>query len=453
MKRKKIIIILLIAIVLISFSLIYTGMFFEKISKPKYIFSNSIDIIKEQGKNLFELNSKYDLGDTFTIEGTFKSNTKSDYVVNQSKIDPEFIKKLNAINNFNDLDTSFKISQNDKEGVSLLDITSKTKNKDIITSKYYINNSTEYLFVNGIVKNYVNEGSSNYFEMLDEDNTIKTNIDYLYDFIFESIKKNIKDEYFEVYSVNETINLKEQEVNKITIEIDDKRIKEILNGILKDLKKDERAYKILSSVNEDFKKTKISNKKRYLKSKETITIVIYTTKILNNPLKYEIIHLKGDNKQTYIYEGDKEKGVFYYNDKNETKYITNVAFSDKKITLEVKNIYGKKIGSATYQKDENTTSFICDIMLDTKKYDINYTSKYKDVKKDSYSNEKILDINIIEDSVNKVEGTYNLNYTVTNKTKIDEDISNAVLKSTLTEEESNKLDNIYDIVRTRLESK
>ena len=30
----------------------------------------------------------------------------------------------------------------------------------------------------------------------------------------------------------------------------------------------ERAYKILSSVNEDFKKTKISNKKRYLKSKE-----------------------------------------------------------------------------------------------------------------------------------------------------------------------------------------
>ena len=199
MKRKKIIIILLIAIVLISFSLIYTGMFFEKISKPKYIFSNSIDIIKEQGKNLFELNSKYDLGDTFTIEGTFKSNTKSDYVVNQSKIDPEFIKKLNAINNFNDLDTSFKISQNDKEGVSLLDITSKTKNKDIITSKYYINNSTEYLFVNGIVKNYVNEGSSNYFEMLDEDNTIKTNIDYLYDFIFESIKKNIKDEYFEVY--------------------------------------------------------------------------------------------------------------------------------------------------------------------------------------------------------------------------------------------------------------
>ena len=63
------------------------------------------------------------------------------------------------------------------------------------------------------------------------------------------------------------------------------------------------------------------------------------------------------------------------------------------------------------------------------------------------------DINIIEDSVNKVEGTYNLNYTVTNKTKIDEDISNAVLKSTLTEEESNKLDNIYDIVRTRLESK
>ena len=55
--------------------------------------------------------------------------------------------------------------------------------------------------------------------------------------------------------------------------------------------------------------------------------------------------------------------------------------------------------------------------------------------------------------VSKIEGTYNLNYTITNQAKIEEDINNAVLKSTLTEEENKKLDNLYDVIKTRMESK
>lgn len=453
MKRRVVIILFVVSIIFISFALIYTGIHFDKISKPNYIFSTGIDMIKDQGKNIFELNSKYDLGDTFTIEGTFKSTTKSEYVTNQSKTDPEYVKKLNVINNFNDLDTKFLLAQNAKEGSSLIDITSKTKNKDILTTKYYINNSTEYLLVNGIVKNYVNEGSSNYFEMLDEENTTKTNIDYLYDYMFESLKNNLKEEYFEVYKTETNIGLTTQEVNKITIELNDKRIKEILNGILKDLKSDEKAYKILSSVDEDFKKTKLNTKKKYLKNKETITISIYTSILFNNPVKYEVVHLNGDDKYTYSYVGNKDKGSFYYIEKNEVKYSADATFSNKKITLDIKNAVGKKVGSLVYQKDENTTSVICNVELEKMKYDINYSSKYKDVKKDSYSNEKNLQIKITDNLVSKIEGDYTLEYTVTNKANIEEDISTAVLKSTLTEEENNKLDNLYDIVKTRLESK
>ena len=450
--RRRIVIIILIIILILSFTLIFIGLYFDKISKPKYIYSNCIDIIKNQGKNFFELNSKYDIGDTFNIEGTFKSTTKSDYIVNESKINPEYIKKLNLINNLNDLDTKFSISQNDKKETSLLDISSKTKTKDILTAKYYINNSTEYLFVNGIVKNYVNEGSSNYFEMLDEENTTITNIDYLYNYIFESLKNNLKEEYFELYETNTNLGINNQEVNKITIELNDKRIKEILNGILKDLKNDEKSNKILTSMNENFKKAKISNKKKFLDKKETITISIYTSKVFNNPLKYEVVYLNGNDKYIYNYVGDNEKGTFYYIEKNEVKYLADTTINDKKITIDFKNNINKKIGSMTYQKDENTTSIICNVELDKIKYDINYSSKYKDIKKNNYSNEKVLEVKIMDNLISKIEGKYILNYTVSNETKIEEDINNAILKSTLTEDENNKINNIYDIVKTRLES-
>lgn len=451
--KNKILFYILILIVLLSIALISIGFYFNKLSKPNYIYSNCINIIRDQGKNILEINSKYDLGDTFTIDGTFESTTKSDFIANESKKDPEYIKKLNIINNLNDLDTKFLIKQNGKEKTSLIDITSKTKTKDILTSKYYINNSTEYLFVNGIVNNYVNDGSSNYFEMLDEENTTKTNLDYLYNYIFESLKNNLKDEYFEVYKTNINIGKDSQNVNKITLVLNDKRIKEILNGILNDLKEDDKAYRILSSINEDFKKAKINSKKRYLEKKETITINIYTSKVLYKPLEYEVVYLNGDNKYTYTYIGNEEKGSFYYIEKNEVKYILDAIINDKKITLDIKNSVGKKIGKLTYQKDENTTTIICNAELDKITYDINYSSKYKEIKKNGYSNEKILEIKIMDNLVSKIEGTYNLNYTITNQAKIEEDINNAVLKSTLTEEENKKLDNLYDVIKTRMESK
>ncbi len=453
MKSKVVIILFLILIVFVAFSLIYTGIYFDKISKPNYIYSQGIDIIKNQSKNILELNPKYDLGDTFTIEGTYKSTTKSEYVYNKSKTDPEYVKKLNMINNSNNLTTTFKISENAKEESSLLEVISKTNTKDILTAKYYINNSTEYLLVNGIVKNYVNEGSSNYFEILDEENTTKSNINYLYNFIFESLKNNLKEDYFEIYNTNTNIGLNNQEVNKVTLELTDKRVKEILNNILKDLKSDEKAYKILSSIDENFKSTKVNTKKKYLKNKETITFSIYTSKLFNNPLKYEIVHLNGDKKDSLVYIGNDKKGTFSYIKDNEVKYSMDTTITDKKITLDIKDTVGKKIGNLAYQKDENTMSIIGNVELDKMTYDINYSSKYKDIKKNSYSNEKILQIKIMDNLISKIDGEYVLNYTVNNKSKIEEDISTALLKSTLTEEENKKLDNLYDIVKERLESK
>lgn len=453
MKRRTIAILFLILVIIVSFILIVIGIRFEKMYSPRKIFSNSIDAIKNQTKNMFELNSKYNLGDTFTVEGTFNCNIKSDYILNLSKTNPEYEKKLNIINNLNALDTKFSISQNSKEEISLVDILSKTKTKDILTSKYYVNNSTEYLFVNGIVKNYVNEGSSNYFEMLDEENTTKDNLDYLYDYLFESLKNNLKEEYFDVYKVKTNIESTPEEVNKITLELDNKRIIEILTGVLNDLKKDDRSYKILSSIDENFKNKKINGKKKYLNNKETISINIYTSKYMNKPLKYEVVHLKEDNKKIYSYIGNNAKGTLYYIENNELKYSLYATFNTKTIILDIMDKNNKKIGNFTYQKDENNVSIIADAKFEEMKYDISYISKYKNIKKNSYKNEKSLDIYISDNLESRLEGKYNLNYIVTKSTSIEEDISNAVLKSTLTKEETDKLDNIYDIVKTRLESK
>ena len=174
---------------------------------------------------------------------------------------------------------------------------------------------------------------------------------------------------------------------------------------------------------------------------------------MNNPLKYEVVHLKEDNKKIYSYIGNNAKGTLYYIENNELKYSLYATFNTKTIILDIMDKNNKKIGNFTYQKDENNVSIIADAKFEEMKYDISYISKYKNIKKNSYNNEKSLDIYISDNLESRLEGKYNLNYIVTKSTAIEEDISNAVLKSTLAKEEADKLDNIYDIVKTRLESK
>ena len=88
-----------------------------------------------------------------------------------------------------------------------------------------------------------------------------------------------------------------------------------------------------------------------------------------------------------------------------------------------------------------------------KSYDIIASSKFKNYNKNqSYTNEITISVKIMEKQKSVLSGTIKSISKVNNKPIITEDTAEAVLKSTLTDEENDKIDNLYDNIKGRLEN-
>ena len=451
MDNKKIIKICIIVIILLIASMsIYMGIYFTKLSKPNYLFGVGIDRLDSKIDNYLNLDEKYNLGDTFEVKSTIDFDLSSEDYLKKSKTDKEAKEKLNIINNLTASNNEITISQDKKHKKLLLSIESKIKDEELINYKYLVSDSTEYYFINDILKNYVNNGTSNYFEMLSE-NTSIDNLNYIHEFTINSLKKNLKEEYFNKYRTDENINGSKTNVNQISIRLTDKMIHEILNGILSDLKEDKKSNKILSSIDEGFSKTKIKSSKEYLKKNESYTINVYTSKYLNKILKYELIYLKGDEKKVYTYEGSESEGTIYYIENDNVIY--NMKFTDtgKIIEVTINNSSNQKIGDIKLEKNDDNSYYTFNFDDGDLKYDLIYSSKYTKYKKNkSYHNEKKLSFKYIDNKVSILSGSVSADIDAYNKVKIDEDISNAVLSSTLNEDSKKKIDNRLDKLKERL---
>ena len=139
----------------------------------------------------------------------------------------------------------------------------------------------------------------------DESNTI-SNKEYLHRAFIKALQLSLKEEYFNKYKANVNVGNSNVQANQISIRIDDKMLHSIINDTLDNLRNDTTANRILTSIDEDFSKYKVKSKKTLLAKKEVYTLNVYTSKYLNKVLKYEVVHLKGDEKKTYIYEGNVE---------------------------------------------------------------------------------------------------------------------------------------------------
>ena len=132
-------------------------------------------------------------------------------------------------------------------------------------------------------------------------------MDYLSDFLVESFKKNLLDEYFSEKNMNEQIQGKNQGVKQISIRLDDKRIHKILKNVVKDLKEDTRSNLIMTSLDPEFSKYKIDEEKTFLEKDESITILVSAKRLTYEPVKVEIVYLKGNEKKSYVMEIDGDK--------------------------------------------------------------------------------------------------------------------------------------------------
>ena len=208
----------------------------------------------------------------------------------------------------------------------------------------------------------------------------------------------------------------------------------------------------MNSIDSDFKNKKIKEKD-YLDKNESYTINVYCSKYLNKPLKYEIIYLNDKTSKVYSYEGNKDKGLFYYTENDDLKYSANYSATNKIIDIKVYDKYQKNKGSIKLNRDKNNVLFNVSLNLDNKNYDIVYSNKYKNYKENkSYEIESNLSLRILENNQVKLASETSNKTNVSKNTDIQETTENSIFKSKLTEEQKNKFDSIYDNVKRRLEN-
>ena len=442
MKKTKIILSIFLIIIMASAICISVGLYLNRISQPNYIFSKGIDIIKNKITNYNKVSDDLDLKDKFSIKGNIEFDLESEYYKKSNT--PEDKKTYNLIKNLNNMDTNFKIQKNEYKNIGYIELNETIGKENILDFRYCVDDSTKYYFVRDIVDNYINDGGCNYFENINENVTEKENIEYIYNFVINSIKNNLKDNYF--------THKEEKDKYIVTLKIDNNHLIDIFNGVIKDLKNDKKSRKILDNIDKKILKTKIKDDQEFLEKEEYYKIYIYTTKILHKPIKYKVERVSKNSIETYIYEGNENKGTFHYLVNDSEKYITSIEFKKDDIKAKIKNPSNKTIGEFKLEKNNYNTVINYTMNDNDEKIDLIYSSKYSKVKKnESYVNKKSLSFKYVVNKETKLSGEIDATLDVSNKFSIITDISAAKLKSNLTKEEKEKLNNLYEDVKNRLE--
>ena len=193
MKKENITkIVVVFLLVCIASVLLHFGFYLKNVSKPNYVFSSLIDSIDLLKDKYFSFDSKYLVGDNFSIDGNVSFEMSSEKYGISS--DPSILSKYYMINNLNNTTINYKLMQDIKNKKIYSEVKTNIGTQNVLYNKLLVENATKYYFINSVYSNYINGGSCNYFESLTEENTTKDNIDYLYNFILKSLKNNLKEE-------------------------------------------------------------------------------------------------------------------------------------------------------------------------------------------------------------------------------------------------------------------
>ena len=347
MNNKKKTIIWVLILFFLSFSLIGIGVYLNSVVKSSYMMGKGIDFIQNSFYQYFVKNVN-NVGDNYSLDGTIKFSLKSDYY----KKNPAS-EEYRRILNLNQLNSNFSLKQNLKTKQAYIYIDEKIKNEKLLFLKLLIENNTEYFFLDGIADSYIDNGTCNYFETFQNDATMQKNIDYIYFSFFSSLKKSLKEEYFDRYEKVENIDGKDTIVIEIIMDISDNLIHTILNDTLDNMRKDSKANLILSSTFKDFDKYKIDSSTEFLKSNESYKISLSLLKSTHKPYKYQIDYSNGEEKKRYLYMGNNLEGTLYYLENDKITYIIDSYLEDELIKLSIQNSSKKLLGEFQYEKKDN----------------------------------------------------------------------------------------------------
>lgn len=425
--KRMIVFLLLFAILFIGL-----GVFIAYLSNPKRIVATAMDQVSNRIEEFFREDSIIE-GNDFNINSDIHIDIENKSLAQNSMNQNE----INLFQNLKQVQHHFSMIQNTKEKKLYLDWNIKQKEQDLFYGKYFVQDATKYYYIQDFLDTYINAGNSNYFESLEEVVTAKENRRYLYDFLLQSLKNSLKEDYFMEKQETTMVDEKEQKMRKITFELSNKRMREIVAAVLADVKKDETASKILMTLYPNFKKLKVDETTMFLPNQTSFSWNVYTTKFTYQVKKYELIFIQGENQTKITLELGKEKQVANVIYNNQILYTANISSKENGYQIEVINARnGQSVGKIQIQKEKNSSLF--DINIKTEKGNIEFqlTQQKKNIKQNkSYDTSVIFTGTVIRENTPIWNGKITIDSTITTDTTIEEDVRSAVLASSITQEQ------------------
>ena len=448
LKKELLFIVLLMVI---SVILIVLGLTISKYSKPKYIYGKTINEIYDYTKNIITYDKKdTDLGDNISLESLITLNINSDKDIFNTGYDLKTLYKY--YNNISRTKTKLTFKQDISNKKLLFNINSRLNNSVLTNHTYLVDNSTKYEYLYGFKDNYINLGNARYYETINKNKNISYNLEYLSNFIKDSLIRNINNNDITLSKEKTIINDNEVKLLKYEYKLDDMKLRLLINAVIKDLKEDERCNNIMNIINPNFSKYKISDKKRLLDKHENLVFSIYT----NNLYKVKkVVFTREDStiKKDISFEPKAEIiEIKTYTDSKETSTST---------LKKVRNTYiasiiddkEQTIGSIEINNEEKRSTMIVTISSKDKKIDINLDRNIIKLNENvNYNSNISLQMSILDKTnMNKI---LNLNILSMNKVskyaKIDVGMNNIILLDSLSQQEKKYKDLENERIKSKL---
>lgn len=257
-------------------SLVVLNIYQNLINTPKKLFIDAINSLSSTHQHFNKLGSvDYSfISDDFSYDGKFDINLTSS-LFNYLELNEEYHNILEILNAINNLEISYNLVKQDDELLFHIDSTLKNKNLGL---SYYKDSNNHYIKINDYSEHYIKINDmidilKNKFIYIDDK-------EYLIDFVLNSVANNLLDEYFNLTKEEIQINDEKVKVNKNRLTLDRKNITTILNKIILDIKKDEKAFNILIKFYPNFDNFNVS----VLDNMENDIVTYFDTYTYNNDL-------------------------------------------------------------------------------------------------------------------------------------------------------------------------
>ncbi len=431
--RKELLLIVLLMVIAVA--LLTIGITFNNSSKPKKVYSKTINnIYKYINSMMYYEKNNTNIGNNIHSDYNISFNIHSDEDIFKTGYYKQQLYKY--YNNLSRTKTNISFNQDTTNKRLMFSFDSKLLNQTLTNQKIVIEDSTKYEYLEGFKNNYINLGNAIYFETINSHKDIDYNISYIKDFIKESFINNINEEDITVNKVKTTYNDQEIKLIKYEYKLNDMRLRLLLNNIIKDIKKDERANHIMRIINPNFKKYQISSSKQLLQKHEYIEFNIFTNSLYHIK-KIEFNKLDSTNNNIISIEPyDEMIKILTY--KNNTLDTTTILKNNKgNYIASMVDDKNNSVGSVELEKSEKRTTLIVGFSKD-KKIDVNYDRSIKKLDENkSYTQNINLSINAVDSTTMKKLLNFNFSCinNVSKYVKIEAEIKNVLLYDSLTKKE------------------